>query len=923
MLQGLAFTWARLRHQWGRSAAVVLSLAIAVTAFVVLTSTARESRLVTVRTVNENYRSAYDILVRPKNSQTDLERSAGLVRPNYLSGIFGGITWQQLREIRQIPGTSVVAPIAMIGQVLQTTDVPVDVSSSLGGGRDAVGFTSSFVSARGQARAAGPAGYVYVTPNRLTWGPLTAPSQSFGAVERQGHRSVTTCRHAAPARRYGSPFEAARLWQVSCWSRVSGDPNGEWSPLGSYRYPAYITVSIPVTVAAVDPAAEAALAGLDGAVVAGRYLRQSDRPERLPAPANDSVAVPVIASSRPVVNERLIVKVHELPRRVVEAIHRGRGPSSIRHRMARLTDRPVRIIQVRAGEIVNSWLDAARLNAPAVDGYWVPGQVDYAGAAGGVLHPQPTRNGERTWASNLGRGSGGFVAVPPDAQGTAYRELSPHRLINSTTRKHGGLSIPVLDIVGTFDPYRIRGFSALSQVPLETYRAPTATPANRATERALGGQPLLPNMNPAGYLQSPPLLLTTLRGLRAFHNPAAFTRQNTPKAPISVVRVRVAGVTGADPVSRERIRLVAQRIQESTGLHVDITIGSSPAPQEVRLRDRPLGTPPFTVVENWVKKGVATQVIAAIDRKSLALFILILVSSGLAVANATNASVRARRRELGVLACLGWRRRTLIQAVCSELLILGLTAGIIGSLASIPVSHVLGSPVGAPRALLAVPVALLVVFISGVAPALWVGSIEPIFAVRPPGSPRLPKIPLRGVVAVAISALIRTPGRFIAAALSVSLGIASLIVLLSIALAFQGDVVGTLLGDAVALQVRTPDIVAGAFIALLGIVTVLDLIYLDLREQAPKYASLQATGWTDARLMGLLVWQAALTGFCGALVGAAGGIAAVNWLVSLNQDVIKVAAAVAVAAVITSAVAVLIPALAIRRLPTARLLAEE
>ena len=923
MLQEMTFTWARLRHQWGRSAAIVLSLAIAVTAFVVLTSTARESRLVTVRTVNGNYRAAYDILVRPKDSQTDLERSAGLVRPNYLSGIYGGITWKQLRRIRQIPGTSVVAPIAMIGEVLQTIDVPVDVSSSLGVGRDAVGFTSSFVSMRGRARAAGPGGYVYVTPNGLTWGPLTAPSQSFGAVEDRGRRTVTTCRHAAPARQYRSPFGAARLWQVSCWSRVNGDPNGKWSPLGSYRYAAYVTVSIPVTIAAVDPPAEAALAGLDGAVVGGRYLQPGDRPERSPAPADDSVSVPVIASSRPVVDESLIVRVYKLPRGVVEAIHRGQGPDSIRHRMATLTDPPVRIIRVPADDIVNSWLDSARTNSPVVDGYWVPGQVNYTGTVGEVLHPLPTRNGHQTWASDLGRGTGGFVAVPPDAQGTAYRKLSPHRLINSTTLEDGGLSIPVLDIVGSFDPYRIRGFPALSQVPLETYRAPTATPANRATELALGGRPLLPNMNPAGYLQSPPLLLTTLRGVTAFQNSAAFTGQHTPKAPISVIRVRVARVTGADPVSRERIRLVAQRIQESTGLQVDITIGSSPAPQEVRLRDSPLGAPQLTVVENWVKKGVATQVIAAINRKSLALFLLILVASGLAVANATNASVRARRRELGVLACLGWRRGNLVRAVCSELLALGLTAGIIGSLVSVPVSHVLGSPVSASRALLAVPVALLVVIVSGVAPALWVGNIEPIVAIRPPGSPRLPKIPLRGVAAVAISALIRTPGRFLSAALSVSLGIASLIVLLSIALAFQGDVVGTLLGDAVALQVRTPDVVAGAFIALLGIVTVVDLLYLDLREQAPKYASLQATGWTDARLMALLVWQAALTGLCGACLGAVGGVAAVKWLVSVNHDVIKVAALVAIAAVITCAVAALVPALAIRRLPTARLLAEE
>ena len=49
-----------------------------------------------------------------------MERREGLVRDDYLSGIFGGITMAQYHRIARLPGVQVAAPIAMIGYVLQS-----------------------------------------------------------------------------------------------------------------------------------------------------------------------------------------------------------------------------------------------------------------------------------------------------------------------------------------------------------------------------------------------------------------------------------------------------------------------------------------------------------------------------------------------------------------------------------------------------------------------------------------------------------------------------------------------------------------------------------------------------------------------------------------------------------------------------------
>ena len=82
-----------------------------------------------------------------------------------------------------------------------------------------------------------------------------------------------------------------------------------------------------------------------------------------------------------------------------------------------------------------------------------------------------------------------------------------------------------------------------------------------------------------------------------------------------------------------------------------------------------------------MKKGVAVAILTAIDKNSLVLFALILIVCVLFVANSASAAIRGRRRELGVLACLGWTRPRLFTAVLGELAAIGLAAGLLGAAA--------------------------------------------------------------------------------------------------------------------------------------------------------------------------------------------------------------------------------------------------
>jgi ABC-type antimicrobial peptide transport system permease subunit len=336
------------------------------------------------------------------------------------------------------------------------------------------------------------------------------------------------------------------------------------------------------------------------------------------------------------------------------------------------------------------------------------------------------------------------------------------------------------------------------------------------------------------------------------------------------------------------------------------------------------GQPPLALTMDWVKKGVAVTILTAVDWQSVLLFTLILLVCVLYVANAAWAAVRGRRRELGVLACLGWRRSRLFASVLGEVTGIGLVAGLLGAAVALPVSALAGLRASPGRALLAVPVAVLVAVVAGAVPAWLATRAEPVAAIRPAvvgvGRAYQP----RGITSLGLVNVARTPGRALIGVVSLAVGIAGLTVLTAVTFAFRGVVVGSLLGDAIAVQVRGVDYVAIAATVLLGVLGVADVLFLNIRERAPELATIRSLGWRESALARLVVTEGAAIGLLGALTGAGLGLAMTAWFAGqVTHRLIAVAVATAAIGLVITALAALVPAALLRRLPTARLLAEE
>jgi putative ABC transport system permease protein len=896
-----------------------ISVWLAVTAFVVLTGSTETSALRATATVNANFRSSYDILVRPTGSQTAMERKTGQVRPNYLSGIFGGITREQVSTIEEVPGVTVAAPIAMLGQILQTVEYPVDVTQLLPDrGASLLRFSSTEHTMRGLAATPGPAGYIYLSDDTLA---RDLSADDLPVVEKRGGRHVAVCRSLPPASAE-SPFDPLSDWTAQCWDRRGGFAGERWIGKPG-QFIIQVRLSFPVMLAAIDPVAEAKLTGLDDAMVSGRYLIAADRAGA--ADAYGGKSVPVLTSSASLVDQSTTITVESLKPAAVTGIQSGMSFADARRFIRSRPGSTLLTTSISADKVHKAWLRGTD-DRPRPTIYprllFTTSEVQYT-TKGDVMAPRVVAPDASVWRTYMFSNEA-FAAVPETASDTSYRDISP--IIGRGADAQGKLHSLALHTVGTFDPRNIRSVSELAEVPLETYQPPSVQPADNRSRRLLGGQPLLPDTNPAGYLQAPPLMLTTLKALPAFTNPDAFSfppSSSMPEAPISVVRVRVAGVKGADPVSRERVRLVAERIQKRTGLDVDITVGSSPHPTTVALPKTRHGAPALKVEERWVQKGVAAIVITAIDHKSLALFVLILLTASLSMAISATAAVRARRLQLGILSCLGWRPGMLLAAVVKEMLTIGVLAGTVGALVSLPLGIVMQVEVPWWRAMIALPAAVAITLVSGALPAWHASRSVPADAVRPPVTAPRKSTPMRGVAGMALGYLRRTPGRVVAGAAALGLGVAAMTALAGVIFGFQGAVVGTLLGDAVSVQARPVDVVTAVFLAILGLGCLVEILYLDIREEASRYAALQATGWRDRTLTKLIVWQALITATTGAVLGVLVALLGLAAFVPLNTQVWLTSGAVLITSVAVAAAAAVLPARSLRNLPTARLLSGE
>jgi hypothetical protein len=904
-----------------------LGVLVASFSFGLLSSESASSKLKVDRTVRRNFRAAYDILVRPVGVRSAFERKHHLVDDGFLSSLFGGITMAQYRQIRSIRGVSLVAPVANVGYYLVSDTVFVPFPEGTVSSRQAVyrGVVTWSVH-NGLLRYPGAAVYLYHTPK-----PLTFASYTGGGTQLINGRQLNVCSNFY--RTLGSrlniatigsldtypvghavaqPYRKALQPQLLCSSPHVRRTGAGAQPGAAYdevdpdgRAGVYVAFSLPVLVSGIDPDAEERLAGLKGAMTTGRYLNESaglSRPERTlneTAGAPRSRYFPVIASIDTFVDEAADIRIERLVLPDRASAPGLLASSDAATRLARLPSVTVGHTSVSPTTAWRAILPQFNRSGPGDGDYWQASSARYTVSRSGVIEPVEVANAPSVWTNpNPENVSPGTSQAPPGAQDVWYRHLRIFGASSEEKRIDGSETnlTPVPLLTGTFDPAHLRTFSAISKVPLQTFFPPTVTAANQAARHALGSRPLGPTTNLGGYLSQPPLLLTTIKGAIALDNGDGEEFSNTyhyrsggktitgrnhfeayqgasPRAPISTIEVRVAGVTGPNQQSLARIEAVAQQIKNETGLTVDITAGSSPHEVPIKLAPGHFSRRALLLKQGWVEENVDSAIIESVSRNDLLLFVLIAVVCVLFAASSMLSSVRRRRHEIGVLRTVGWPARQIFTLIVGEAGVVGILAGLTGIALTLIVGALGSLDIPSLRVALVLPVAFVVAILAAIVPAAHAASIPPIQALTPrvTHSRRVGRH-TRGMGGLALANLARSPGRTIAALLSLALAVATLSLVLSLQFAFKGTVAGDLLGNTVILNIHSADLTSAILTVIAGSASAANALYGSIRERRSDFATLRALGWRSRDLTALVFREAVTIGTIGPAIGAAVGI---------------------------------------------------
>lgn len=630
--------------------------------------------------VDANWRGAFDILVRPGGQRLQLEQTAGLVEPNYVtfSGE-GGISLEELASIRALPGIEVAAPIAMIGNVRYLVGGPVVRRGDLPEQPTLYEVTVRAATSNGLRDM-----LVQEQTTRVLLGPLDATVETTPFETEFGSLSwvpdgVDLFLDALPA--IASPL-------------IAVDPAAERALLGpsfGFLSPLESLASLPAQPTARD---------FDVSAIPAAFEEQRFYVSALATDAESPAAgrpvIPVAVSSTLYAPLTITLDVEQIGRSLAEYPTAGE--------VGRLD-----LAMAQAGEgrtrIGTTVLDATHalrpLQPPRLALLWPRSSEPEGSAASvavtaGLIAELAARPDYTTIPSRAGGATLAYKVQPvglvdasgkdqtPDAvqQGsvelgldTAYRESRPagSPLLDRFTAT-GPLDRPfVLAPVAEFDLDTLDlPDDPLNHVPLGAYAPPATRLVAGADGTPVDPQAMTPTLNPRGFISVPPLAITDLR--------SAVTLRGD--SPIDAIRVRVGGIDRYDDQAVGRVERLASSIA-AMGFDVDIVAGSSPQPIELLLQEYGADGSLHDVgwvEQGWTTLGAAERVVRGLGSVNWALLWLsgataLVFAAGIQLVKGT-----VRASEIAVLAALGWSSRRILRWTLAESLWAGGMVLVIGLL---------------------------------------------------------------------------------------------------------------------------------------------------------------------------------------------------------------------------------------------------
>jgi hypothetical protein len=751
--------------------------------------------------LQKRWKASYHLVVRPQGSRSVTEE-LNLLEPNYLSGMEGGISLEQYEQIKQIENVDIAAPIAMIGS------------------------DTNYVE-------------------------LENPDITENGIYRMILKEETNT---------GAQVEVTEMSRY-----VTAGP---WKPGGLEAINYGVSPGIPTLshgtnfmIAGIDPEAEAALVGVDQAIVSSdnsRYFNESDvSSTSIAFEETEDIHIPVIISNQDFVDSKITYSFEKLdipfetdPQTIVEDIKSKGGETYL----DKFKGKPISEYTYNTTDVHKLLIE--KILNPSSNGIlrvpdfsWVtfkPSSVKY--------NPVSSPFGER-WPYAYEIEPFELPKDSPFVTKHMYRQFNPY---SEDSSKWPRLR---MNFIGVFDPQKLQvSKDPLTELPMETY-----FPAKAQWVMDSSNNPVNPpkDMKPTndayGFLTKPPLVLTTLEA-------AARILGDTP---ISAIRVNVKGVESMNKESEVLLKNVATEIEEKTGLITDITLGSSPQYALTHLPglagEEALGW----VQQPWIKLGSSISIFQEAKIGMAGVIASVILVAIVYVFASNIIMLFARKKEFAVLLALGWRPSQLSKLLFLESTILGILVALISWLI-LGTFLVLGS----------IDTTLLRVFLIGVSglAIYWLGSLIPIWLIKrikPYESMRSGEVSKRtnrivraeSVLGMSMNNLFTQWQRSLLSIIAIAVPTSLFIFFLFVTFRLKGVLYATWLGEFVALEVGMMHYVAMGVALLIAVLTTTEIIWQNVAERQPQIAVLKATGWQNTGIRLLVLLEGIMSGLLAGILG--------------------------------------------------------
>ncbi|MBU9714106.1 ABC transporter permease [Evansella tamaricis] len=418
-----------------------------------------------------------------------------------------------------------------------------------------------------------------------------------------------------------------------------------------------------------------------------------------------------------------------------------------------------------------------------------------------------------------------------------------------------------VDIIGYYDSSKITPNyeGAWEQGdPVDIYTPHHSMIVKNGLGEEIKPTPLLPIPVKASYYPGAPDMLTTLENVRHVYG---------DDPPLSSIRVVVSDVDERSEESQRKIEAVATEIQEKTGHHVEIMLGSSASRVHVQLAGTEVDEA-GTVEEGWQQRGVSWSIGNQIEQTNILLFVYLLVISIIFCFTVITHSLLNRSVDFAMLRAIGWPRTKLMMSLLLEVVIISFIPFIVLWIGDLWMNTL--QFIDYMVIWLITFFILVISYGTGGFKALKLSPSKGLAGEGTDGA-FLRVIPIRGILSYVVHQLFRRPLRFGLLTIVIALTTFMLLLTLATQQSLSDFLYLSFLGEAIDLKLSNYQTALLFVSILLALINTFLLLYLNFSERKKEFYIFRSIGWSTKQIQGLIHLESIIVSVAGSLLGALGG----------------------------------------------------